>query len=960
MRLLRCGIGCLAVVALVAAAGPVGGATARGAAGSAQGPPPSVPAQLIVGFKHGVTRAREREALAAAGAHVEFGLPDIGAMLAAAPGKRDSALARLRRDPAVRYAEPNYRLYASDARIAPDDPAFQNLWGLDNSGQTVNFLPGTPDADIDAPEAWTVTTGSPEVSVAVVDTGIDYTHPDLAANIWLNPGENCPGCRNDGIDNDGNGYIDDWRGWDFLNNDNDPMDDNGHGTHVAGTIGAVGDNGVGVTGVNWHVKLMPLKFIGADGSGTSADAIRAILYAADEGAVAMNNSYGGDGYSQAFADAIAYADARNSLFVAAAGNSSSNNDAMPTYPASYALPNVISVAATNSSDGLAWFSNYGRASVDLGAPGDNVYSTVPGASYAFESGTSMATPHVAGAAALVKSRFPVASDVGIKALLLRSVDPLSSLAARTTAGGRLNAGNAVRCAGAPQAWLDAPAPGFVATVGSPVTVSAIGAVCGDPSGVTVSASANGNRVTLSSRGDGLYTGTFVPSAPGPVTVNFSVSAQALTDTATASGSVPTPIVAGGDPVTVTTTAPGQDAVLAFNGSLSQRVSLLVSAVSIGTSTCCSTRVSILSPDGSTLMPPTYVGTNGGFLDARTLPASGTYTVVVDPQGTATGSATLTLYDVPPDAGGPIVPGGGPVTATTTVPGQNAQLSFNGSGGQRVSLAVGATCCNMKVSVVGPGGSTLVPPTTVGTSGGFVDTRTLPAGGAYAIVLDPQGSATGSSTVTLYDVPQDASGQVAPGGGPVTVATTVPGQNAQLSFNGSAGRRVSLKVNASCCSVRISILSPGGSALVAPTYAAGGTFFDTRTLPTTGAYTIVVDPQGAATGNVSLTLYDVPPDVTGAIAAGGPPVTLTTTVPGQGAQLSFNGAAGQSVSLQIAKVTISISHLSILGPDGQAVVSPTAVFTSGRTLTTTLPVTGAYTIVVDPDSSYVGSMTLTLT
>ena len=855
MRLLGCGCRCTTALAVLVAVAPGSGATTHAASAAAPRAqrPPSVPGEVIVGFERDVTRVREARVLAEAGARAKIRFRDIGAVLATAAGHPDAVIGRLRRDPAVRYAEPNFRLYASDARLLPNDPGFQNTWGLDNFGQTVNFVPGASDADIDAPEAWSATTGSPDVAVGVVDTGIDYTHPDLAGNIWLNPGENCPGCRNDGIDNDGNGYVDDWRGWDFVNNDNDPMDDHGHGTHVAGTIGAVGDNGIGVAGVNWRVKLMALKFLDASGSGTTADAIRAVLYAADKGAVATNNSYGGDSYSQAFADAIAHADSHGSLFVVAAGNSSANNDASPTYPSSYSLPNVVSVAATNSSDGLAWFSNYGRSSVDLGAPGDNVYSTVPGASYAFESGTSMAAPHVTGAAALVKSRFPSATDVGIKALLLRSVDPLSSLATRTTTGGRLNASNAVHCPGAPQAWLEAPAPGFVAAVGGSITITAIGAVCGDPTGATVDATANGSPVALTSRGDGLYSGTYVPNAAGQVTIGFSTSAQGMTDNATVAGTVPTPIVAGGEPVTVMTTAPGEDAMLAFSGAASQRISLLISGVTIGSSSCCSAKVSILNPDGSKLVPPTYVGTSGGFVDTRTLPANGAYTVVVDPQGTATGSATLTLYDVPPDA-----------TAST-----------------------------------------------------------------------------------------------APGGGPVTVTTTVPGQNAQVSFSGSAGQRVSLKVNASCCSIRISILSPGGSTLVPPTYAGSGTFFDTRTLPASGVYTIVVDPQGAATGGVTLTLYAVPPDVTGSIVVGGAPVTVTTTVPGQNAQLSFTGVTGQTVSLQVSKVTVSISHLSILAPDGQAVVAPTAVFTSGRTFTISLPLTGTYTIVIDPDSAYVGSMTLTL-
>jgi len=276
----------------------------------------------------------------------------------------EKAVEYYKSDPDVEYAEPNYIVHID---AVPDDMYFNNLWGLQNTGQTG----GTADADIDASEAWDLTTGSADVVIAVVDTGVAYDHPDLSGNIWSNAGETS--CA-DGIDNDGNGYIDDCRGWDFVGNDNDPTDYNGHGTHVAGTIAAAGNNGNGTTGVMWQAKIMPLRFLGINGSGTTADAVSAILYANAKGAHVINNSWGGSGYSQALKDAI---DASNAVVVCAAGNNSSNNDKSPFYPAGFDSANIISVAATDSRDILASFSNYGKRSVDLAAPGSNIYSTIP-------------------------------------------------------------------------------------------------------------------------------------------------------------------------------------------------------------------------------------------------------------------------------------------------------------------------------------------------------------------------------------------------------------------------------------------------------------------------------------------------------------------------------------------------------------------------------------------------------
>ncbi len=346
------------------------------------------------------------------------------------------AIAQFENNPAVEYIEPNY-LYFAEA--IPNDPDFDKLWGMHNTGQTG----GTVDADIDAPEAWNEFTGSGTVLVAVIDTGIDYTHPDLAANAWTNPGE-IPG---NGIDDDGNGFIDDVHGWDFVNNDNDPMDDNGHGTHCSGTIGGVGDNSLGVAGVNWNVKIMGLKFLSSSGGGSSADAVACIEYATMMGVDLTSNSWGGGSFSIALEEAIEDAYAADILFVAAAGNSGSNNDINPHYPSSYTTGNIVAVGATDHNDNIVntgiWASSYGLTSVDIGAPGLDIYSTVPGGGYDYKSGTSMATPHVSGVLALVRGQFPGITADAAKALIFNSADVLPQLAGLWITGARINAAMAL-------------------------------------------------------------------------------------------------------------------------------------------------------------------------------------------------------------------------------------------------------------------------------------------------------------------------------------------------------------------------------------------------------------------------------------------------------------------------------------------------------------------------------------
>ncbi|MCH7688623.1 MAG: S8 family serine peptidase, partial [Planctomycetes bacterium] len=354
----------------------------------------------------------------------------------------DAAIEDYQSKSGVLMAERDYVIQLSVAST-PNDPSFSSLWGLNNEGQTGGLL----DADIDALEAWDVTTGSSDVIVAVIDTGIDYTHPDLAGNMWINSGE----IAGNGIDDDGNGYIDDIYGYDFYNNDGDPYDDHGHGTHVAGTIAAVGDNDVGVIGVAPNVKLMALKFLSGGGYGYISDAIRALDYAVSMGAQISNNSWGGGGFSSAMYASLQNARNAGHIFVAAAGNSASNNDISPQYPANYDTDNVISVAATDHNDDLAWFSSYGANTVDLAAPGVNIYSTTPGNTYSTYSGTSMATPHVTGVVALVMSQHPDWTYDQIINQVLATTDSLGSLQGKVVTGGRLNAASAL---GAPAPIID--------------------------------------------------------------------------------------------------------------------------------------------------------------------------------------------------------------------------------------------------------------------------------------------------------------------------------------------------------------------------------------------------------------------------------------------------------------------------------------------------------------------------
>ncbi|MEI6240654.1 MAG: S8 family peptidase, partial [Planctomycetia bacterium] len=375
----------------------------------------------------------------------------------------------------ISFAQPDFVITTA---AVPNDPSYGQLWGLNNTT--------TPAADIDAPAAWDITTGSRSTVVAVIDSGVDYNHPDLAANMWKNPGE-IPG---DKIDNDGNGFVDDVYGWDFVNNDADPMDDNDHGTHCSGTIGAVGNNTVGVVGVNWQVSIMALKAFSASGTGSTSAEISCVNYATmmrrDHGVniVATNNSWGGGGYDQTLKDAIDAGGQAGILFIAAAGNSSTDNDTTPHYPSSYTSDAIIAVAATDSSNKLASFSCYGATSVDIGAPGAGILSTTPNNTYSTFSGTSMATPHVTGIVALLASAYPNATASQIKAAILSSAVPIPALAGKVATGGLANAPAAL-------AALGAIAGSGTIKAGGLVTLTAVGDITANTSAGQLAATSGG-------------------------------------------------------------------------------------------------------------------------------------------------------------------------------------------------------------------------------------------------------------------------------------------------------------------------------------------------------------------------------------------------------------------------------------------------------------------------------------
>lgn len=401
-----------------------------------------VPAQLIVKAKEGIKTSQTINIHKSKGASLVKNLATLPSGTIQLVSLNDgvdikSAMQSYMSDPNIEYAEPNYKRYIR--ATTPNDTYFSQQWALWNTGA---FAGGTAGADIKAPLAWDYSRGSDRLVVAVIDTGVDYNHEDLFGKIWQNTGEICT----NGIDDDGNGYVDDCFGWNFVNNNRDPIDDNGHGTHCAGIIGATTNNNLGISGILWNVKIMPLKSLSASGGGSVADAVLALNYAVRMGARIVNASYGSNTFSQAEYDSISNANDNGVLFIAAAGNDSNNNDFTPHYPSNYGLPNIISVAASDQRDNIASFSNFGPNSVHVAAPGVYILSLIPNNRFEnkdFWPGTSMATPQVVGLAGLIMTQPEYVSQAfsiyQIRAIIETYVDRLTAFENKVNTSGRINA-----------------------------------------------------------------------------------------------------------------------------------------------------------------------------------------------------------------------------------------------------------------------------------------------------------------------------------------------------------------------------------------------------------------------------------------------------------------------------------------------------------------------------------------
>jgi thermitase len=683
----------------------------------------------------------------------------------------EEAIKLYRQDPDVVYAEPNYILRTT---LTPNDPRFVSgeMWGLNNFGQSG----GTPDADIDAPEAWNKATGNGNVVVAIIDSGIDYNHPDLASNMFRNEAD----CNNNGIDDDGNGYVDDCYGIDTQNNDSNPMDDNNHGTHVAGTIGAKGNNGVGVTGINWNIKMMACKFVDASGSGTTESAIDCLEYVKimkDRGfnIIATSNSWGGGDFSQALFDAIDTQRQRGILFITAAGNGDFfgfpiDNDQTPFYPCTYYLPNIVCVASTTRNDVRSSFSNYGRRTTHIGAPGSDILSTTRNGNYGISSGTSMATPHVTGVAALLKAQDANRDWKAIKNLILAGGDNISSMSDTITQK-RLNANGALSCDNSTVLSRLRPiSTNITGFIGTPIDLSVLHINCANPNGaLTLTVNPGNENLVLmddglgsdKSAGDGIYSAQWTPSSFGTFTIDIPGDETVIVTVSDVDSITPNPIDLASPPSTFTITG-GGFANLGYG--------LPAANFYAGSTFIAQARATSMNSNGTAITVP--YPTNATSLSGP-LPGlrAGTITVKVynqhantgSPQWTLLGSTTLTVNDTRPPAGvSSITPNpidlASPPSSFTITGSTGSGFANLGYGLPAANFYAGSTfIAQARATSMNSNGTTLtIPYPTNATSfsgplpGLRAGTITVKVYNQHANTGSPQWTLLGSTTLTVND------------------------------------------------------------------------------------------------------------------------------------------------------------------------------------------------------------------
>lgn len=759
----------------------------------------------------------------------------------------------------VLYVEPN-RIITVTA--VPNDARFAELWGLQNTGQTVGTSAGVFGVDIGAASAWDVSTGSRSNVVAVIDTGVDYNHPDLAANMWSAPAPFTVNIGGQVIQCEAGTH-----GYDTITKTCNPVDEYNHGTHVAGTIGAVGGNGEGIVGVNHTASLMAIKFMDATGSGNIAGAIDAIefavqvkqIFGADANVRVLSNSWGWNGEaSQALLDEINRANSADMLFVAGAGNGgadrlSDDNDVAPFYPGSYTAPNVISVAATNNQDALTAFSNYGKNSVHLAAPGELILSTIIGGGYDSWSGTSMATPHVAGAAALVLSRCPL-DTASLKNNLLNNVDPVAALSAITVTGGRLNLNRALLSCNTEASGLSVTQQDSLdpATVNSNLTytltvknggqVSATGVTLKDTltSGVTfLSAAAGQGTCSVNGTTVTCALGNMAPEATATATIVVRPTTPGtITNTVTVTGNEADPN-SGDNTATATTTIKGSLGALTLNPT-----SVTGSKPSVGSVT-----LNEPAPAGGAIVKLTSSNTA-----VATVPASITLAA-----GTTTKTFSITTKAVPAPTNVNIAASYAASTSEATLTVQPPALTS-----LTLTLATVTSPCQVSVgrvyiSAIAPAGGTIVALTSSNPAANVPASVTVPAGAtsvAFNVTPAPVSTKqTTTITASYRDVVLSKPLTLMPNGVSVLTLTPNPvtGPNAATGTVTltcpavSGGQVVTLTTSSSA------VASPTVSSIVIPAGAKTGTF-TVRTVDVTTAKSVsITATANGASKAVSLTV-----------------------------------------------------------------------------------------------------------